>query len=104
MGAEIRQGEPIRVGQQELIPFVRVANRVRRSAFLGDEEVAGSGLACVDMRPVAVLRGGEDGEKHVLIRDETAATVRQLLVMAVLIACAGVVLTQVAEIVRSRLR
>jgi len=104
LSAEITQGEPIRVGQQELIPFVRVANRVRRSAFLGDDKVAGSGLAFVDLRPVALLRQGENGEQYILIRDETAATVRQLLVMAVLIACAGVALTQLGRIVRSRPR
>jgi len=102
LGADIVQGKPIRIDQQELIPFVRVASRVRRSAFLGDDEVTATGRVCVDMRPVAILRRSEKGEQSIRIRDETAARLRQLLVMAIFIACAGVVLTRVAGMIRPR--
>lgn len=51
------EGKPIRVGERELRPLVRVETRVRRQAFVGGKGLAvdtvtcvcfGQGAACAD--------------------------------------------------------
>jgi uncharacterized spore protein YtfJ len=67
----ILQGQPIRVGQKEIIPEARVTSRLARSATVGTEGVWGWGGAWVHIRPTAVIERGPDGERRIPVQDET---------------------------------
>jgi uncharacterized spore protein YtfJ len=79
------EGRPIRVGERELVPVVRVETDVQRRAFVGAEGLAGTGSGFVHMRPVAILARGEMGERCIPIHDRTAQLLGGLLLAALVI-------------------
>jgi uncharacterized spore protein YtfJ len=70
------EGRPIRVGERELVPVVRVETDVR---------LAGEGSGFVYMRPVAVLERSEAGQRRIPIQDRTAQLLGGLLLAALII-------------------
>ena len=68
---EVVEGRPIRVGERELVPLVRVTTRVRRHAHLGAGQSGGQGWGFVRLRPVAVLERSAAGERQFPIQDRT---------------------------------
>jgi uncharacterized spore protein YtfJ len=79
------EGRPIRVGERELVPVVRVETDVRRRAFVGADGLAGEGSGFVYMRPVAVLERSEAGQRRIPIQDRTAQLLGGLLLAALII-------------------
>ena len=65
------QGEPIRVGQKEIVPEALVTSGLRRSATVGMDGVWGWSAGWVKIQPTAVIERGLDGERRIPIRDET---------------------------------
>jgi uncharacterized spore protein YtfJ len=82
---EVVEGEPIRVGERELVPVVRVTTRGRRRAAVGSGRLAGQGWGFVRLRPVAILERSEAGERRFPIRDKTAQALSGLLLAAFII-------------------
>ena len=82
---EIVRGEPIRVGERELVPVVRVTTRARRQAFVGSDRLAGRGWSFVSLRPVAIVERSEMGERHIPIPDRTTQMLGGLLLAAFVI-------------------
>ncbi len=67
----IKQGKPIRVGEKEIIPEALVISWLKRSATIGMEGVWGWGGGWVKIQPAAVIERGPEGERRILIHDET---------------------------------
>lgn len=89
---EVIEGDPIQVRGRELVPLVRKISYVQRRASVGDGRVAGQGWGFVSLSPTAVLvHGGESG-RHLVIRDQTAAWIRWLLLAALLVPCVAAIL------------
>ena len=82
---EVVEGKPIRLGERELVPVVRVTSRVRRRAFVGSDRVSAQGWGFVRMRPVAILERDEAGERRIPIEDKTAQALGGLLLAAFII-------------------
>jgi len=78
---ETIEGEPIRIGERELVPLVRVTSRVRRRAFVGSDGVGAQGWGFVRMR----LERDGAGERRIPIEDKTAQVVGGLLLAAFII-------------------
>jgi uncharacterized spore protein YtfJ len=85
MAIKTVEGEPIRIGERELVPVVRVETEVRRRAFVGASGLAGEGAGFVHLRPVAVLERSEEGERCISIQDRTAQLFGGLLLAALVI-------------------
>jgi uncharacterized spore protein YtfJ len=79
------EGRPIRVGERELVPVVRVETDVRRRVFVGTSGLAGEGSGFVHMRPVAILERSEAGTRRIPIHDRTAQLLGGLLLVALVI-------------------
>jgi len=69
---KIVKGDPIPVGEREIVPIVRVTKRGRRRADIGTDGISGGGWGRVHMRPVAVLEKGEAGERHLPVPDRAS--------------------------------
>ena len=82
---EVIEGKPIRVGEQELRPLVRVETRVQRQAFVGAGGLAGHGHGYVRMRPVAIVERSAAGERRIPLQDRTAQVIGGLLLAAFVI-------------------
>ncbi len=52
---DIVRGNPIRVGEWNLVPVARVSTYTRRHVLVGSERLAGYGRGFVHMQPVAVI-------------------------------------------------
>jgi hypothetical protein len=63
--SEIVEGRPVRFGQRELVPVVRVESIVQRQALVSDKGLMGGGLGFVHLKPIAVLErcDGEEGRR-----------------------------------------
>jgi len=83
--SEIVEGKPIRVGEHELVPVVRVTAYARRRAFIGSDRLAGEGRGFVHMRAVAIVERNEAGERRIPIQDKTAQALSGLLLAAFII-------------------
>jgi hypothetical protein len=94
---QVVEGEPIRVGERELVPVVRVTARGRRRALVGPHRLAGHGWGFVRLRPVAVLERSEAGERRFPIRDRTAEVLGGLLLAAFVIPLLLAVAVRVAR-------
>jgi len=79
------EGEPIRIGERELVPVARVTTYARRQALVGSSQLSGQGWGFVQLRPVAILERSEAGERRILIRDKTAQMLGGLLLAAFII-------------------
>ena len=82
---EVVEGKPIRLGERELVPVVRVTSHVRRRAFVGSDRVGAQGWGFVRMRPVAILERDEAGERRIPIQDKTNQVLGGLLLAAFII-------------------
>jgi uncharacterized spore protein YtfJ len=76
------EGEPIHIGERELVPVARVTTYARRRALVGSNQLAGQGWGFVQLRPVAILERSETGERRIPIRDKTAQMFSGLLLAA----------------------
>ena len=83
--SKVVEGEPIQVGEHELVPLVRVTTRVRRRAFVGTDRVSGEGWGFVRLRPVAILERSETGERRLSIPDKTMQALSGFLLAAFII-------------------
>ena len=80
---ELIEGEPIQVGQRQLIPIVRMRSTVRRQVTFGTQESSGGGGGLVWLQPVAVIERRPDGsEEHIAILDETGTAIKGMLIGA----------------------
>jgi hypothetical protein len=71
----IIQGDPIRVGQKQVVPEARVTWWVQRRATIGMNSTSGWGAGVVNIRPRALIEldlGSARPERRVPIPDETA--------------------------------
>ena len=82
---KVVEGRPIRVGERELVPLVRVESQVQRQAFVGNDRLAGQGRGYVRMHPVAILERSATGERRIPIQDRTAQAIGGLLLAAFVI-------------------
>lgn len=82
---EVVEGKPIRLGERELVPVVRVTSHVQRRAFVGSDRVGAQGWGFVRMRPVAILERDEAGERRIPIQDKTNQVLGGLLLAAFII-------------------
>lgn len=65
-------GEPIHVGQVELVPEARVTWWLRHTAILGERNVNAQGGGFVSIRPTAILERQAGHERCIVIQDQTA--------------------------------
>jgi hypothetical protein len=89
---ETVEGEPIHVEGREVVPLIRVTSRVRRTAVLSNEGVEAHGGGFVQLSPVGLLDRGDSGERRLAIRDQTARSIRWLLLIALIVPCVAIVL------------
>jgi hypothetical protein len=82
---EVIEGEPIRVGERELVPVVRVTTYRKRQALVGTDRLAGRVWCFVRLRPTAILERDRAGERRLPIRDNTAQALSGLLLAAFVI-------------------
>lgn len=77
-------GQPIKVGQRELIPVVRMRSIMRREVTFGTKASRGRGGGLVWLQPVAVIVRQPDGsdEQYVTIPDETGTAIEGMLMAA----------------------
>jgi uncharacterized spore protein YtfJ len=78
-------GEPIHVGEREIVPVVRVTTHSQRRAHIGSGRVAGQGWAQVSMRPVAIIERSQGSERQIRIPDRTAQLIGGLCLAAFII-------------------
>jgi hypothetical protein len=80
---ELIKGEPIQVGQRQLIPVVRMRSTVRRQVTFGTQESSGGGGGLVWLQPVAVIERRPDGsEGHIPIIDASGMAIKGMLIGA----------------------
>lgn len=80
---ELIEGEPIQVGQRQLIPIVRMRSAVRRQVTFGTQESSGGGGGLVWLQPVAMIERRPDGnEERIAILDETGTAIKGMLIGA----------------------
>ncbi len=81
----IVEGKPIRVGERELVPLVRMTTYARRRAFVGSDRLDGQGWGFVRMHPVAILERSKGRERRIPIEDKTTQALSGLLLAAFII-------------------
>ena len=81
----IIQGEPIRVGQKEIVPEARVTGWLKRNVTIGMECAWGWGGGVVRIQPAAVIERGPEGERRIPIHDETKRLLIGLVAGAVFV-------------------
>ena len=79
------RGEPIRVGQREVIPEAQVISWLQRRATIGTHRSSGWGLGRVSIRPRALVECGPMGTRRIPIRDETMRMLAGLAAGAVFV-------------------
>jgi hypothetical protein len=78
---ELLMGDPIQVGQRQLIPVARVRSVVQRRVTFGTKASSGRGGGLVWIKPVAVVERHPDGsEEQIPISDETWIAIRMMLI------------------------
>ena len=82
---EVVEGSPIRIGERELVPVVRVTRHVRRRALVGSDRLAAQGQGFMHLRPVAIVERSAAGERRTPIPDRTAQMLSGLLLAAFII-------------------
>lgn len=83
--SEVVEGEPIRVGERELTPLVRVTTYAQRRAHVSNDRLSGQGWGFVRLRPVAIVERSETGERSIPIRDRTTQAISGFILAAVII-------------------
>ena len=91
------EGDPIQVGQRQLIPLVKVHSIIRRQVTFGTGSSQGGGGGLVWLRPVAVIERRSDGsEEHIAIPDETWTAIKGMLIGALALPIIYVVVASLA--------
>jgi uncharacterized spore protein YtfJ len=80
------RGEPYHIGGRELIPVVRIVALGKARATIGTNHTGGWAGGAVWMKPLAVLEQTPQGERRIAITDKTAAAIRSLLAIVVILA------------------
>ncbi len=80
------RGEPYAVGGRVLIPVARVISFGKASATVGATQVSGRGGGSVWVKPLAVLEVTPNGEHRIPLHDSSAAAVRSMLAVAMVVA------------------
>jgi hypothetical protein len=81
----IIQGEPIRVGQREVVPEAQVISWLQRRATIGTHSSSGWGVGRVNIRPRALVERCPMGTRRIPIRDETMRMLAGLAAGAVFV-------------------
>jgi hypothetical protein len=81
----IIQGEPIRVGQKEVVPEAQVTSWLQHRAVIGTHHSSGWGAGIVSIRPIALVEHGPMGTRHIPIHDETVRMLAGLAAGAVFV-------------------
>jgi hypothetical protein len=89
----ILQGEPIRVGQREIVPEAQVTWLMRRSGTVEMNGTSGRGGGWVSIKPKALIERGPGFTRSIPIRDETSRLLLGLAAGAVFV----LFLAQIAE-------
>jgi len=97
MHQRLIQGEPIHVGQVELVPEARVTWWLRHQATLGERNVNAQGGGFVSIRPSALLERRDGRERRIVITDRTAQRLLGLAAGAVVIWFLAQVAVQLAK-------
>ena len=79
------RGEPICVGQREVVPEAQVTSWLRRRAVIGTHHSSGWGVGSVSIRPLAFVERGPMGTRRIPIRDETKRMLAGLAAGAVFV-------------------
>jgi len=79
------RGEPIRVGQKEVVPEAQVTSWLQRRATIGTHHSSGWGVGRVSIRPLALVERGPMGTRRIPIRDETMRMIAGLAAGAVFV-------------------
>ena len=80
---ELVEGEPIQVGERELIPLVRVRSIIRRQVTFGTEASNGGGGGLVWLQPTAVIERRPDGSQEQFpVLDHTWIAIKGMLLGA----------------------
>jgi hypothetical protein len=96
--SEIVEGKPVRFGQRELVPVVRVESVVQRQALVGDGRLGGGGSGFVHLKPIAILERRVGGsERRIPIPDRTNELIGGLLLLGFIIPLLMLVAVRVAR-------
>ena len=79
------RGEPIRVGQKEVVPEAQVTSWLQRRATIGTHHSSGWGVGRVSIRPLALVERGPMGTRRIPIRHETMRMIAGLAAGAVFV-------------------
>jgi hypothetical protein len=79
------QGEPVRVGQKQVVPEALVTSWLKRSATVGMDGVWGWSGGWVKIQPIAVIERELEGERRIPIHDETKRLLMGLAAGAVFV-------------------
>jgi uncharacterized spore protein YtfJ len=83
---ETVRGEAYEIDGRTLIPIVRIVSWGRARATIGHDRVGGWGTGFVWIRPLAMVETTPQGDRRIPITDTTAAAVRGLLGVALIVA------------------
>ena len=83
--SETIEGQPIQIGERNLVPLVQVTTRGQRRALVSADRVTGEGWGLVRLRPVAVLERSQEGERRLPIQDRTAQWLGGFLLAAFIV-------------------
>ncbi len=89
----IIRGEPIRVGQKEIVPEAEVTWWMRRRATIGMDTTMGWGAGVVRIQPRALIERTPSGEQRIPVRNRTPRLLAGLAAGGVFV----LFLAQVAE-------
>jgi hypothetical protein len=83
---EFIEGDPIKIGQREFVPIVKMRLILRRQVTFGTEASNGGGGGLVWLQPVSVIARGPDGtEERIPINDETGMAIQWMLIGALVL-------------------
>jgi uncharacterized spore protein YtfJ len=98
---KLMEGDPIQVGQRQLIPVVKVRSIIRRQVTFGTASSGGGGGGLVWLQPVAVIERWSDGsEECIAIPDETWTAIKSMLIGALALPIIYVVVASLAFVWR----
>ncbi len=80
---ELIEGDPIQIGQRQLVPVVKMRSFIRRQVTFGTEASNGRGGGLVWLQPTAVIERRIDGsEERIRVLDQTGAAIQRMLIGA----------------------
>ncbi len=82
---ETIQGQPLRVGDREIVPEAEVWSVQTKQLGLNESGTSGGGAWWSWSRPTALIERGPDGERHVRINDVNLQLEMALIVAAIVL-------------------